>query len=142
MKSFNSLVDQSARAAIRDDHQIKQVISRIVPATTLPHIEFCRLEGGRLRLTVDNAAWVAKLRFNERQLVDILRGEGLDVHTVSFHVSPAEKPVLRTTRRQANQLSKRSASTLIQAAEAIGGADKDDRLRQELLKLAAKMRAE
>ena len=142
MKSFNSLVDQSARTAIRDDHQIKQVISQIVPATTLSHIEFCRLEGGRLRLTVDNAAWVAKLRFSERQLIDTLRATGLDVHTVSFHVSPAEKPILRTTKRQANQLSKRSATTLTQAAEAIGGEDKDDSLRQELLKLAARLKAE
>ena len=142
MKSFNSLVEQSARSAIRDDQQIKQMISKIVPATTMSHIEFCRLEGGRLRLTVDNAAWIAKLRFSERQLVDTLRFEGFDVHTVSLHVSPAEKPVLRTTKRQANQLSKRSATTLIQAAEAIGGQDKDDSLRQELLKLAAKLKAE
>ena len=139
MKPFNSLVDESARTAIRDDCQIRQLISRIVPATTLAHIEFCRLQGGRLRLTIDNAAWVPKLRFSERQLVDTLRATGLDVHTISFHVSPAEKPVNRTTCRKANQPSSRSAAALTQAANAIGNEDDDDSLRQELLKLAAKL---
>ena len=142
MKPFNSLVTDSARTAIRDDCQIKELISRIVPSATLSHIEFCRLEGGRLRLTVDNAAWVAKLRFSERQLVDTLRSAGLDAHTVSFHVSPAEKPIIRTTSRKANMPSKRSAIALEQAANAIGGSDKDDSLRQELLKLAARIKAE
>jgi len=142
MKSFNSLVSESARTALRNDRQIKEVISQIVPSATLAHIEFCRLEGGRLRLTVDNAAWIAKLRFSERQLVDTLRSTGLDVHTVSFHVSPAEKPALRTTTRQANQPSRRSATALAQAAEAIGGSNEDDSLRQELLKLAARLKAE
>lgn len=142
MKSFNSLINSSARTAIRDDRQIKQVISRIVPSTTASHIEFCRLEGGRLRITVDNAAWVAKLRFSERHLVDTLRAAGLDAHTVSFHVSPAEKPIVRTTIRKANMPSRRSAIALEQAALAIGGSNEDDSLRQELLKLAAKIRAE
>lgn len=142
MKSFNSLVDQSTRNAINNDRQIKELISQIVPSATLSHIEFCRLEGGRLRVTVDNAAWVAKLRFSERQLVDTLRAAGLDAHTASFHVSPAEKPILRTTSRQANQATTRSADSLAQAAQAVGSSDGDDSLRQELLKLADKLRAQ
>ncbi|MFK7853850.1 MAG: DciA family protein [Granulosicoccus sp.] len=143
MKSFNSLVDQSTRTAISNNRQIKELISQIVPSATLSHIEFCRLEGGRLRVTLDSAAWVAKLRFSERQLVDTLRAAGLDAHTVSFHVSPEEKPVLRTTSRKANQASTRSADSLMQAAAAVGSSDEDDdSLRHELLRLAAKLRAQ
>lgn len=94
-------------------------------------------------MTLDSAAWVAKLRFSERQLVDTLRAAGLDAHTVSFHVSPEEKPVLRTTSRKANQASSRSADSLMQAAAAVGSSDEDDdSLRHELLRLAAKLRAQ
>jgi len=84
MKSFSTLVGKTTRAAMADDRHIKRVISRIVPANTLNHIEFCRLEGGRLRITVDSAAWISRLRFSERQIIDAMRSERLDAHTVSY----------------------------------------------------------
>ena len=150
MKSFDTLITAQARTAIKENNHIKQVISQIVPATSVAHIEFCRVEGGRLRVTVDNAAWIAKLRFGERQLVRALRAENFDVHTVSWHVSPAEKPVPRVTRRAANPLTKKSAEALTALAAADQSApekgssepmsESGEKLRLELLKLAAKLK--
>lgn len=163
MKSFGSLIETRTRATLAQDRQIKRVISRIVPAATLSHVQFCRLEGGRLRVTVDSAAWVARLRFTERQLVGALKEQRLDVHTVSFHVAPSEVPVIRTTTRQANRAGVAAARALQSLADSeesmnsqpnsaagdghdsanratAGSHPEDDRLRQELLKLAARLR--
>ena len=171
MKSFSTLVGKTTRAAIANDRQIKQVISRIVPASTLSHIEFCRLEGGRVRITVDSAAWVSRLRFSERQLIDALRSQRFDVHTASYHVAPDETPALRKTVRAPQKKTQTGAASVEAAALAMAqsataqsdvektgmsesGAVKsgvinsgviksgnDDRLRQELLKLASTLRA-
>ncbi len=119
MKSFETLIGTTTRATLQQDYRIKRVISRIVPVSTLDHIEFCRLEGGRLRLTVDSAAWVARLRFSERHIIDILRQERLDIHTVSFHVSPAEEPAVRTTRRKPNGGSDAAARALAALANTV-----------------------
>ena len=154
MKSFDKLITAKTRAAISQNNHIKQVISRIVPASSAAHIEFCRIEGGRLRVTVDNAAWVAKLRFSERAMVQALRTEKLDVHTISWHVAPLEKPQARVTLRQPNELSARSAAALTALADtttddeeehtytatAVKTTESGEKLRQELLKLAAKLR--
>jgi len=178
MKSLHNLISKATGAVIQQDRQIKQVISRIVPANTLTHIDFCRLEAGRLRITVDNATWIAKLRFSERQIVGALREAKLDIVTLSFHVAPAETPVKRTVERVANRGSDEAARAFVQLAASMavtseeseqarsggkgtarpGAHDQageaisqsrppvvrppDDRLRQELLKLAARLKEE
>lgn len=171
MKSLNSLIGKTTRTAIQQDRRIRQLISQIVPARALAHIEFCRLEGGRLRLTVDSAAWVSKLRFSERQIISALRQEKLDAHTISVHVSPAEKPTTRVTLRKPNETSEQAAIAIHKLAESALADDQGpafrveehtngrrlrsaeslaksrsctsgsgDKLRQELLKLAEKLR--
>jgi len=139
MKSFSTLVGKTTRAAIADDRHIKRVISQIVPANTLNHIEFCRLEGGRLRITVDSAAWISRLRFSERQIIDVMRSEQLDTHTVSYHVAPGEIPTPRKTLR-APKRTQSGAVSMEAAASAISGSAVEDKLRQELLKLARTLR--
>jgi len=151
VKKLNKLISASTQATVRENHRIREMVSRIVPARNLAHILFCRLEGGRLRITVDSAAWIARLRFGERQMISALRAEELEVHTISWHVAADETPRPRTTRRTANPLSPGAAESLIAAAEMtreekpasgiVGEPDPaSDKLRQELLKLAAKLR--
>jgi len=150
MKSFENLITAQTKAAITQNNHIKQVISQIVPASSAAHIEFCRIEGGRLRVTVDSAAWIAKLRFSERQLIQALRSEKLDVHTASWHVAPIDNPKPRVTLRQPNELSPLSAKALTALAAAttddpiqspiVKTTESGQKLRQELLKLAAKLR--
>ncbi|ASJ75880.1 DciA family protein [Granulosicoccus antarcticus] len=163
MKSFSNLIDRATRTAMQQDRHIREVISRIVPATTLAHIQFFRIEGGRMRVTVDNAGWITKLRFSERQILDAMRDQKLDVITMSFHVMPAEIPVARTTHRTANPTSSNAARCIAllaasaddQMGEPAAPAYRanlsprksivrqgDDRLRQELLKLAARLKEE
>ena len=151
MKKLNTLINAATQVTVRENQRIRQMVSRIVPANSLAHIQFCRLEGGRLRVTVDSAAWIARLRFNERQLIDELRAGKLEVHTISWHVAADEKPKPRITQRKANALSKRSAESLIAVAEMTRdnndcadpharGEPASDKLRLELLKLAAKLK--
>ncbi|MFK8079207.1 MAG: DciA family protein [Granulosicoccus sp.] len=142
MKSFETLVGKTTRAAIADDRHIKQVISKIVPVRTMPHIEFCRVEGGRVRITVDSAVWISRIRFMERRIIDALRENRFDSHTISFHVSPEMKPVVRKTERAA-QKANGSAAAVEAALSAVTESDPgNDRLRQELLKLARTLRAD
>ena len=124
---------------MRNDRQLKQVISRIVPAASLAHIEFCRLEDGRLRVTVASSAWISRLRFMERQIIGALRARQIDCHSVSYHVAPAEKPTVRKTIRVAKKPTK-GADIVEGAADAVSDSG-DDCLRQELLKLARTLRS-
>jgi len=151
VKKLNRLISATTQATVRENHRIREMVSRIVPASNLAHILFYRLEGGRLRITVDSAAWIARLRFGERQMINALRAEKLEVHTISWHVAAEETPRPRTTQRKANPLSPGAAGSLIAAAEMTrddkSASDKageydpaSDRLRQELLKLAARLR--
>jgi len=140
MKSFDKLVQASTRRAIQHDHQIKRLISQIVPVNAHAHVEFCRLEGGRLRITVDSAAWITRLRFINSQLIDTLRANNLDCHTVSYHVSPPDRPAERRSVRNAEKAVKGAAS--IESAALLVSADPDDSLRQELLKLAKALRSD
>lgn len=144
MKSFHNLVDVAATAAMRENRQINEVISQIVPAGTLSHIEFCRVEGGRLRVTVDGAAWIARLRFQERQLIGALRAKNFDCHTISYHVAPAERPVTRKSIRSAN-VHPSGANALEQAAQTLDAESSKSTdnaaLKEQLLKLAQTLRA-
>lgn len=145
MKSFETLIGRTTRAAIADDRQIKQMISNIVPVKTMTHIEFCRVEGGRVRITVDSAAWISRIRFLERQIIDALRERQIDSHTISYHVSPELRqakrksvpPAIKTTKGAA--AVEAAVSNLIDDGET---ANEGDRLRQELLKLARTLRGE
>ena len=76
MKPFDSLIGPAARAAMGEDRRIRGVISRIVPADALAHVMFCRLRERQLRVTLDSAAWVPRLRFTERQLLAALARDG------------------------------------------------------------------
>lgn len=125
-----------------ENSQIKRVISRIVPATTMAHVQFCRVEGGRMRLTVDSAAWIARIRFSNRQIIDELRRLSYDVHTISYHVAPAEQPVSRITARNPVKATPRAAAAIEATAAQLKlkSSGQNDSLRLELLKLAKKLR--
>ncbi len=116
------------------DRQIKDLISRIVPVSTAVHIVFCRLEDQRVRITVDNAVWLPRLRFMERQIIDILRAERLAIDSVSCHVMPQEKAPI-PTRRAPNTPSGKAASMVEATAESVD----DKRLEKALRKMARLM---
>ena len=138
MKSLEKVIQpklgESIRGAIQMDRQIKDLISRIVPVSTAVHIVFCRLEDQRVRITVDNAVWLPRLRFMERQIIDILRAERLAIDSVSCHVMPQEKAPI-PTRRAPNTPSGKAASMVEATAESVD----DKRLEKALRKMARLM---
>lgn len=131
MKTFNDLISTTARRAMQDDRRIRRLISRIVPADALAHIQFCRFDSRVLRITVDNAAWLSRLRFSERQLIDALRCDDIDADTISWHVA-VEKPVntcRESTRSVSTGATTRSAAIVRTTANAMEEGD----LKQALL---------
>ena len=115
------------------------MISRIVPAEALAHVSFCRVAGRQLRITLDNAAWIPRLRFGERQLLAALAREGMDVRTVSWHVTPAKPPSARTpARRRAAGGSESAARAVLSAALAVDDEELAGQLRLMARRLAAR----
>lgn len=134
MKPFDSLIGSAARAAMDEDRRIRGVISRIVPAEALAHVMFCRLRDRQLRVTLDSAAWIPRLRFSERQLLAALARDGLEARTVSWHVTPLKRPAPRETRRRdANAGSAQAARAMLSAAR-----DVDDEVLSEQLRRVAR----
>lgn len=137
MKSFDSLVGTAARAAMRDNDRIRSLISRIVPEGALQHITFCRHGDQQLRITLDSAAWIPKLRFAERKILATLIRGGYETRTVSWHVAVAKPPTTRaTTRRLARGGSAQAARAVLSAAEETRDHQGDDKLSRQLERMA------
>lgn len=142
MKSFESLIGASTRATIHQNHQVKQLISQIVPAKTLIHIQFCRIQAGRMYISVDSSAWIARLRFCDRQIIDFLGRHGFAVDSISYHVAPENEPPQRKSLRKAIKPAIHTVRSLEAAAEQTKDLNDDSRdvLRRELLNLAKNLR--
>jgi len=133
MKKFSELVDLDVKQALRDDHNIRQVVARIVPPESLQHVQFCRMENRILKITLDNASWLARLRFVSRQLIDELSRVNITVANVTWHVSPHKieaEPRPQTLRKRAR--SQASADILASTAKGM----ESDELQRALLKIA------
>lgn len=142
MKSFESLIGANTRATIHQNHQVKQLISQIVPAKTLIHVQFCRIEADRLYITVDSSAWIARLRFSDRQIIDFLERHAYGISSISYHVAPANKPTLRRSLRKPAKPDICAVRSLEAAADQVKDPldGSSDDLRQELLNLAKNLR--
>ena len=142
MKSFESLVGPETRAALAEHERLMAAVSRCVPAAARAHLVHCRLADGRLRLVLDSASWVAKLRFEERQLLRALVAGGTRVRQVSWHVAPPDPAPLGVARRARARppgrelpVPARSAAHVASVAEALAG----DEVGRALRGLAASM---
>ncbi len=121
--------------AIHNDQQIRLLISQIVPKDALQHVQFCRLAGRILRVSVDNASWLSRMRFSASQLIDKLNENGMDVEQITWHVVPPRKvmPLRRKSLRKATSGSAKAAANIRASAADM----RHDELRAALLKLAA-----
>ncbi len=139
MKKFNDLVDQEVKQALRDDHKIRQLVAQIMPPESLSHVQFCRIENRVLKITLDNASWLARLRFISRQLIDELSRAGITVVDITWHVAPEKNTVEpRPIATRSRARSKASANILRATAESM---EADD-LQRALLKVAKQMNKE
>ncbi|MBX2836170.1 MAG: DUF721 domain-containing protein [Gammaproteobacteria bacterium] len=136
MKSVNELIASRTKAAVRENERLTQVISQIVPAAAIPHIQFCRVDQAILKVTLNNASWVARLRFCQSQIVDEISRQVRPIKEVTWHILPAEiEPTCRTSKRPRMASSKASAHTVRRTAAAL----EDGRLRKALLSVADKL---
>lgn len=133
MKKFNELVDLDVKQALNNDRKIRQVVARIMPPESLAHVQFCRIENRILKVTLDNASWLARLRFVSRQLIDELNREGITVSDTTWHVAPEKiqaEPRPKVLRKRAR--SQNSANIIAATANDMEA----DELQRALLKVA------
>lgn len=136
MKKFSELVDQDVKQALNDDRKIRQVIAQIMPPESLTHVQFCRIENRILKITLDNASWLARLRFIARQLIDELDRAGITVAEVSWHVAPEKTTVEpRPQMLRERSRSQTSANILQATAESMEA----DELQRALMKVAKQL---
>lgn len=137
MKKFNDLVDLDVKQALQDDRKIRQVIAQIMPPDAIEHVQFCRMENRVLKVTLDNAAWLARLRFISRQLIDELNRAGVTVVDTTWHVAPEKiKVEPRPIASRMRTRSEASGDILQATAESMDA----DELQSALLKVAKQMR--
>ena len=142
MKSFDSLIGPDTRAALVEHERLLATVSRCVPAQAASHLVYCRLVDGRLRLVLDSASWVAKLRFGERQLLRALVAGGTRVRQVSWHVAPHDPAPAADARRREGRAPRRTASAPPRSAAhvaSVADALPDDELQRALRGLASSM---
>lgn len=137
MKKFNDLVDLDVKQAVRDDRKIRQIVAQTMPPESLAHVQFCRVENRVLKVTLDNASWLARLRFLSRQLIDDLNQAGITVVDATWHVAPEKiKVEPRPIATRARARSEASAKILQATAESMP----EDDLQRALLKVANQLK--
>jgi len=136
MKKFSELVDLDVKQVLNDDRKIRQVIAQIMPPESLSHVQFCRIENRILKVTLDNASWLARLRFISSQLIDELNRAGVTVTDTTWHVAPEKiKVEPRPKNRRKRNRSRASANILQATAESM----ESDDLQRALLKVAQQL---
>lgn len=136
MNKFNEIVDDHVKQVISDDRKIRHVIEQIMPPECLENVKFLRIENRVLRMTLDNASWLARLRFISPQLIDALKADNITVTKVTWHVAPDKIKVearAKTVQKRAG--SESGARTLQCTAQDM---EADD-LQRALLKLAEQL---
>lgn len=87
-----------------------------------------------LRVTVSNAASLARLRFSASQIIDDLLVDGLAIEKITWHVS--REDVLPAPRKKAAPAKKGHDKQSAKLVESTAKALPDDELREALLKIA------
>lgn len=137
MKKFSELVGPDATQAANDDRKLRRIIASIMPPDSLDHVQFCRIENRILKVTLDNASWLARLRFSSRQIIDELNRQGITVSDTTWHVAPEKAKIeVKTPNLRTRERSTKSASIVQSTAETM----EDDELKQALLKVAEQLK--
>ncbi len=134
MKPFTQISIPGAAETLQKHRRIHQVISRSVPAPLLADVQFCRIENQVLRVTVSNAASLARLRFSASQIIDDLAAEGINIARINWHVS--REGALPAPRKKAAPAKKGHDPQSAKLLESTANALPDDELRKALLKIA------
>jgi len=123
-----------AEKTLQEHRRVYTVISRTVPPNLLSDIQFCRIENDVLRITVSNAAVLARLRFSVSQIIDELAGQNIQVNEVNWHVS-REKSEPQPRKKVAAAVKGQDAQSA-KLVESTANDMPDDELKRALLKMA------
>lgn len=136
MKKFSELVGVDVKRALHVDNKVRQVIAQVLPTESVTHLQFCRIENKTLKVTLDNASWLARLRFSARQIIDELARENIIVTQITWHVSP------ETTQAQPRHHSSKPRARSDSSARIVGAAAQameKDELQSALMKIAEQL---
>lgn len=133
MKKFSDLVDIDVKQALQDDRKIRQVIAQTMPPGSIEHVQFCRIENRVLKITLDNASWLARLRFISCQLIDELNRAGITAEEATWHVAPEKIKVAPRPAVLRERARSQAAADIVQAT---AKSMESDDLQQALMKVA------
>jgi len=91
---------------------VDQRLRTCLPLPLAAHVQLANVDRGRLVYLVDAAAWHAKLRMHERQLLDLARSLGLQVNTLIVRVERLTVAPNHTGQRQIVPMSASSRRAL------------------------------
>ena len=138
MKPFSTNLTEisipGAAKTLQQHRDVYTVISRTVPAALLSDIQFCRIEDDVLRVTVSNAAVLARLRFSASQIIDDLASQNIQVNQVNWHVS--REKVESAPRKQVAAAVKGADEKSAKLVESTANDMPDNDLKRALLKMA------
>ena len=122
---------------MRLNRQLRNAISRIVPAAAVNAVALCRIENQQLHITLTSASWLSRLRFSEAALLGELETLKLSANRVRWHVLPGRiEPQRRESiRQEALEIPADAPKKVLTAAEQFENSD----LRTALQRVAATM---
>ncbi|MEE9332605.1 MAG: DciA family protein [Granulosicoccaceae bacterium] len=123
-----------ATKTLQEHRRVYTVISRTVPPALLSDIQFCRIENDVLRVTVSNAAVLARLRFSASQIIDDLARQNIQVNQVNWHVN--REKVKSTPRKKVAAAVKGQDEKSAKIVESTAKDMPDDELKRALMKMA------
>ena len=124
------------QAEITRRKRYTEQLRAVLPANMAPHCLVVQLQHGSLSIAVDNAAWLAKLRFLVPQIKQIYRQEHhLQLNHINLLVSrPSDTAAQPSGHHQKRQLSANSVRFIHDYAQSLEPSE----LRQALLRLSSR----
>ena len=139
MKKIADAMNPGVLRVARESEKLKQLVSQCMPAELGRELLFVRVADGRLRITVSNSAWAARVRFHGREIKRRLAATGGQVNEISIHVLPDRQAAninQRVSERAAPTAGAKTVSSIRQVA---GSMDESPALAAALARLAGKL---
>lgn len=132
MKNITNVVNTDIYQVSKESNRLKQLVSQCMPVELAEQILFARIADQKLRITVSNSAWAARLRFHSREIMLKLAGSRTPVNDISVHVLPQNK-TLKVAPRESVRLKPRATDSCVSTIRQVANSmDNDEDGNREL----------
>lgn len=133
MKKLGDFVQQQARAKVRADKKIRDILCTEIDAALIAYIDFIQIENGVLNLSVTSSVWASRLRFFSDTMLLALRQANMQVVRVKTTV--ISRPNTDELLRQQQPNHKSISATSLEGLNSLSDAMENNELKKSLDKL-------